>query len=50
MLGVIDRKYLAQLLNESEIEAIFTRVGLLLESGRFASPNPDWPAVPWPPY
>jgi uncharacterized repeat protein (TIGR03843 family) len=50
MLGVIDRKYLAQLINESEIEAIFTRVGLLLESGRFASPNPDWPAVPWPPY
>jgi hypothetical protein len=50
LLNVIDRDYLKKLLSEDEIEAIFQRVGFLLKDGRFATPNPNWPAVPWPPY
>jgi len=46
----IDRKVLSNYLTESEIEAIFTRIRGLIEIGRFSSPNPNWPAVPWPPY
>jgi hypothetical protein len=50
LINVIDREYLKKLLSEDEIEAIFERVGWLLKDGRFAAPNPNWPAVPWPPY
>lgn len=41
---------LAELLAEPEIEATRARVADLLASGRFPSPNPDWPSIPWPPY
>ena len=41
---------LTDLLAANEIEATRARVANLLASGRFPSPNPDWPAVPWPPY
>lgn len=41
---------LAELLSLEEIEATRARVADLLESGRFPGPNPDWPAIPWPPY
>jgi uncharacterized repeat protein (TIGR03843 family) len=41
---------LAELLSAREIDATRARVDELLASGRFPSPNPDWPAVPWPPY
>lgn len=41
---------LAELIAAREIEATRARVGELLASGRFPSPNPDWPAIPWPPY
>ena len=50
LLNAIDRDYLKNLLNANEIDAIFERVGFLLEDGRFATPSPNWPAVPWPPY
>ena len=50
LLNVIDRDYLKNLLSANEIDAIFERVGFLLEDGRFATPSPNWPAVPWPPY
>jgi uncharacterized repeat protein (TIGR03843 family) len=40
---------LAELISEAEIEATRMRVADLLESGRFPVPNPDWPAIPWPP-
>jgi uncharacterized repeat protein (TIGR03843 family) len=46
----IDRKYLKSLLSDNEIEAIFERVSFILQDGRFATPSPNWPAVPWPPY
>ena len=41
---------LAELLSAREIEATRARVADLLATGRFPSPNPDWPAIPWPPY
>jgi uncharacterized repeat protein (TIGR03843 family) len=40
---------LAELLFIDEIEATRARVVELLASGRFPSPNPEWPAIPWPP-
>jgi uncharacterized repeat protein (TIGR03843 family) len=41
---------LGELLFEGEIAATRARVEALLASGRFPSPSPDWPAIPWPPY
>lgn len=41
---------LGELLAQAEIQATRLRVAALLASGRFPSPSPDWPAVPWPPY
>jgi hypothetical protein len=41
---------LADLISAAEIEATRARVADLLHSGRFPSPNPSWPAIPWPPY
>jgi uncharacterized repeat protein (TIGR03843 family) len=41
---------LAELLSAAEIDATRARIDDLLSSGRFPSPNPDWPAIPWPPY
>ena len=41
---------LADLLFVEEIEATRARVAELLSTGLFPSPNPEWPAIPWPPY
>jgi uncharacterized repeat protein (TIGR03843 family) len=41
---------LAELLAKREIAATRARVAELIAAGVFPSPNPDWPAVPWPPY
>lgn len=41
---------LAELLFVDEIEATRARVEELLATGRFPGPNPEWPAIPWPPY
>lgn len=41
---------LAELLFVDEIGATRARVAELLATGVFPSPNPDWPAIPWPPY
>jgi uncharacterized repeat protein (TIGR03843 family) len=41
---------LAELLSAPEIEATRRRVADLLTAGVFPSPNPEWPAIPWPPY
>ena len=41
---------LTELLSREEVEATRVRVAALLEDGRFPGPNPDWPAIPWPPY
>lgn len=41
---------LRELLTVREVAATRRRVASLLRSKTFPSPNPDWPAVPWPPY
>jgi uncharacterized repeat protein (TIGR03843 family) len=41
---------LRELLAPREVVATRRRVEALLADGRFPSPNPDWPAIPWPPF
>ena len=41
---------LGELLSASEIEALLYRIEKLISQSRFPEPNPDWPAVPWPPF
>jgi uncharacterized repeat protein (TIGR03843 family) len=41
---------LRDLLAAREVVATRRRVADLLAAGRFPGPNPDWPAVPWPPF
>lgn len=41
---------LGELLSASEIEALLYRIERLISQSRFPEPNPDWPAVPWPPF
>lgn len=50
LLNGIDRNYLSDYLTDGEVEALFIRTRNLIEAGKFSSPNPNWPAVPWPPY
>jgi hypothetical protein len=38
------------LLYAPEVDATAARVDRLLETGVFPSPNPNWPAIPWPPF
>ena len=40
---------LAELLSPDEIGALEHRIDRLLDSGSYPMPNPDWPAIPWPP-
>jgi uncharacterized repeat protein (TIGR03843 family) len=40
---------LSSLLSESEIGALFERVERLHSQSAYPLPNPEWPAVPWPP-
>jgi hypothetical protein len=40
---------LRELLAAPEVEATRLRVNDLLAAGVFPSPNPEWPAIPWPP-
>jgi hypothetical protein len=49
LLNGIDRNILSDYLTDGEIEALFIRTRNLIEAGKFSSPNPNWPAVPWPP-
>jgi hypothetical protein len=41
---------LAGLLSRVEVRATARRTDLLLATGRFPFPSPDWPAIPWPPF
>ncbi len=40
---------LRDLLAATEVEATRMRLDELLAAGVFPSPNPEWPAIPWPP-
>ena len=50
LLSKLDATVLSQYLNELEVSALFERANALLATKKFAVPNPNWPAVPWPPY
>jgi uncharacterized repeat protein (TIGR03843 family) len=41
---------LLEVLAAPEVAATRARVDELLATRRFPSPNPEWPAIPWPPY
>jgi hypothetical protein len=50
--GAVDRGLaagLSEILAGPEVEATRRRVEDLLAGGVFPSPNPEWPAIPWPP-
>ena len=38
------------LIAPEEVEATIRRVRRLLVRGTFPQPDPDWPAIPWPPF
>jgi len=40
---------LAEHLSRAEVAAVARRARSLRQTGRFASPSPNWPAIPWPP-
>ena len=41
---------IAGLIDEDEIDATVSRIDRALSEQTFPIPNPDWPAVPWPPF
>ena len=41
---------LLTLLSDVEREALNMRIERLINQSRFPEPNPEWPAVPWPPF
>ncbi len=50
LLTNLDENYLQNLLTDQEICALKDRGQELLRSKSFPLPNPNWPAIPWPPY
>jgi len=46
----LDIDYLSDFLSTREIAALKMRAHRLLDSKKFPIPNPNWPAIPWPPY
>jgi hypothetical protein len=41
---------LLTLISDVEREALIMRIERLINQTRFPEPNPEWPAVPWPPF
>ena len=48
-LEVVSSPEFIELLSEREIAATKMRINRLLSLNEFPLPNPNWPAVPWPP-
>jgi uncharacterized repeat protein (TIGR03843 family) len=44
------REIISGLIEEDEISATIARIDRALIEESFLLPNPDWPAVPWPPF
>jgi uncharacterized repeat protein (TIGR03843 family) len=44
------REIIEGLIEIEEIDATIERIDRVLHEGSFPLPNPDWPAVPWPPF
>ena len=47
---VSKREIIEGLIEIEEIQATIARIDRALIAGSFPQPNPDWPAVPWPPF
>ena len=47
---VSKREIIEGLIEIEEIQATISRIDRALIAGSFPQPNPDWPAVPWPPF
>ena len=47
---VSKREIVEGLIEAEEITATIARIDRTLADGSFPQPNPDWPAVPWPPF
>jgi hypothetical protein len=39
---------LAESVTRAEVRAVRERTDRLLDTGTFAAPNGNWPAIPWP--
>ena len=48
-LQVVSSPEFIELLSEREVAATKMRINSLLSLNEFPLPNPNWPAVPWPP-
>ena len=48
-LQVVSSPEFLELLSEREVAATKMRINSLLSLNEFPLPNPNWPAVPWPP-
>jgi hypothetical protein len=47
---ILDNTEIYELINREETSALIERIDRLISSGTFPLPNPEWPAVPWPPF
>ena len=50
LFTISKREIIAGLIDEDEISATIARIDRALVEQSFPLPNPDWPAVPWPPF
>lgn len=48
IIPLINTSELTELLNAEEIEALHQRAHSLITDRTYPTPNPHWPAVPWP--
>lgn len=50
LIGTEKRDVVLGLIEEAELNAALDRISRALSDKSFPEPNPDWPAVPWPPF
>jgi hypothetical protein len=50
LFSVTKCEIIAGLIEEEEIAATIARIDRAIIEEAFPLPNPDWPAVPWPPF
>lgn len=50
LVQVNESAELKRLINQEEINALQERIERLISTSTFPIPNPEWPAVPWPPF
>jgi uncharacterized repeat protein (TIGR03843 family) len=50
LIATEKRDVVLGLIEEEELDATVDRIDRALAEKCFPEPNPDWPAVPWPPF